>query len=64
MRFALEGARAIDGVGATAVARVSPTFAGGTGWNCCCPEDETHAERAKDINNTGSRRIGFLRSGD
>jgi len=65
MRFESEGARAIDGVGATAVARESPTFAGGTGWSCC-PEDEAHAERPKDINSTGSRRIGFLqvRDGD
>jgi hypothetical protein len=64
MRFALEDEGAIAGGGATAGARVSPTFAGGKGW-ACCPPNETHADKAKDINRTGGRRdIGFLRLGD
>jgi hypothetical protein len=63
MRLALDGAGEVGAVGAAVMAPGVPTFAGGTGAAWFCPPDETHAERARDINRTGGRRIEILSVG-
>jgi hypothetical protein len=57
MRLALDG---VGALGAAVMAPGAPTFAGGTGTAWFCPPDETHAERAKDINRMVGRRIEIL----